>query len=655
MASSRKISDVLLSLPVSGTYVSNAHTDEGAVRAVAAFETIRLDVDGTFPQMMASGSYERTMLSLAKPTCWIAHPLKAVSYGTWEGPIVKVWGDASLIPHTKVSIHATPSQMYAFRARMTITFSGGPPAVTRVLEFISPWFREVTFEFDTVQDSPRVTTINTCAHANHPSSLPCENLTFDKVYDRAGVDVTQSPHRRTVPLADAGGAGLWSDAELDAAMHKYWSTYSDSPDWAIWVLFAGKHERTTLLGTMFDYSDQNQRQGCAIFNQALDDYVSSSYPQRAEHLARMRFFDAVHETGHCFNLHHAWLTYNTELNWPFFDTISDVATFMNYPEKVFDFFGKFEYRFHDSELKFLRHAPETFVEMGDAPFYGGQTFFEPDDRTAPRPWKLEITLHRPRSVFEFLEPVTLIATLTNTSGHPQMIDQAVLEDGGNFALVIARVEGRARFWRPFAQRCFLPTPRALEPGQSVSASFFAGAGLDGWYLAEPGEYMMQAVLKTPDAVIATNPLRLRIAHPRSWDEEVVAQNFFTRDVGRALAFGATPSRSAVVQTLLEVVERLPERAVSRHAALALAQGAMRDHRVLRTASGEEPGFDVVRADHEEARRLFQRALFENPGAAVESLGGETLRNLAEGYAVYLKQSGAAKAQRVRARPHKKGK
>jgi hypothetical protein len=281
---------------------------------------------------------------------------------------------------------------------------------------------------------------------------------------------------------------------------------------------------------------------------------------------------------------------------------------MNYPSYLYDFFAEFEYRFHDSELKFLRHAPDNFVEMGDAPFYGGQKFFAPDDGSAPRPWKLEVALNRARGVFEFLEPVTLTATLTNTSGRLQIIDESILEDGSNLAVFIGRMEGRARFWRPFVQHCFLPAPRALEAGQFLSATFFIGAGLGGWYFAEPGAYVVQAVLKTPGAAIAANPVPVRVAHPCSWDEEVAAQDLFTRDVGRALTFGATPSRSGVVQTLRDIVEHLPGRAVSRYAALALAQGNMRDQRVLRTGKVKERGFDVAPADHAEAGRLFQCAL-----------------------------------------------
>lgn len=270
----------------------------------------------------------------------------------------------------------------AVSRQMTITFMDGAPAVTRTLRFASPYFREVAFEFDIAEGSPRVTSVNTCAHNERPSFLQCETLTFDTVFDRAGVDVSQSRRRSTVPLTLAGSDQAWSDAELQSAM-RFWSIYSDGPNWAVWVLFAGTGRTETLAGSMFDDSDENQRQGVGIFNDAVEKFVHKDYPQRAEHAQRERFFSLVHETGHCFNLHHAWLDYNSILQWPFFDQLKDVATFMNYPPKVFDFYGKFRYVFHDSELKFLRHAPDQFVEMGDDRFRGGQDEFGREPRFAP--------------------------------------------------------------------------------------------------------------------------------------------------------------------------------------------------------------------------------------------------------------------------------
>jgi hypothetical protein len=205
-----------------------------------------------------------------------------------------------------------------------------------------------------------------------------------------------------VPLSGAGANEAWEDAELHAAMRAYWSAYADAPQWAIWVLFAGVGRSSTLMGTMFDDSDRNQRQGVAIFNKGFEDEknIPASYPQRPEHMRRERFFGLVHETGHCFNLHHAWWRYNSQLTWPFFETAEGSATFMNYPNKVAGFYSQFRYEFHGSDIKFMRHAPPDFVEMGNERFWPGEDELGREVDFAGA-WELSVELPRSRGVFEF--------------------------------------------------------------------------------------------------------------------------------------------------------------------------------------------------------------------------------------------------------------
>lgn len=316
---------------------------------------------------------------------------------------------------------------------------------------------------------------------------------------------------------------------------------------------------------------------------------------------------------------------------------------MNYPNKVPDFHSKFRYVFYDSELKCLRHAPDRFVQMGDDRFRPGQDEFGREYLGKLAPWKLGIELHRSKRVFEFLEPVTLTATLTNTSAHPRIVDEAVFEDGDNFALLIARGEGgTARLWRPFVQHGFRAAPRVLEPGGTVKATFFVSAGLDGWYLAEPDRYTLRAMLRLPEGVLAAEPQRLRIAHSCSGDEELLAQDVFTQDVGRAFAFGASHGIGAPIETLLGVVDRLPQRAVSRHAALALAEPWMRDLRMLR-ARGKDRGFDLVGANPYEVRRLYGRALVDDRGAATRCFGQAGYDDRTRRYAPGLKENAYASA------------
>jgi len=269
----------------------------------------------------------------------------------------------------------------------------------------------------------------------------------------------------------AGSDQAWSDAELQAAMRAFWSSYSDGPNWAVWVLFAGTGRKLSLAGSMFDDSDANQRQGLGVFNDAPERFIESGYPQRTEHVRRERFFSLCHEAGHCFNLHHAWLFFNSDLQWPFYDDTGDSATFMNYPNMVFDFYRKFRYTFHDSDLKFLRHAPDQFVGMGDYRFRGGQDEFGREAKRTLPPWTLGLDLHRSGGVFEFLEPVTLTATLTNTSSHPQLVDESVLEDADNFGLLITKGEdGPSRFWRPFVRHCFRAEPTKSSPTTQATMS-----------------------------------------------------------------------------------------------------------------------------------------------------------------------------------------
>jgi hypothetical protein len=309
---------------------------------------------------------------------------------------------------------------------------------------------------------------------------------------------------------------------------------------------------------------------------------------------------------------------------------------MNYPNA--GFYGRFRYEFHDSDLKFLRHGPEFLVQMGDSRFYRGADEFGRESDLAG-PWSLQVDLPNRRGVFEFLEPITVRVTLRNTSPHPQIVDEAVLEDANHLLILIGRHDGETqRAWRPFAQHCYLPTPRVVEPGGTLSATFFVGAGLDGWYLAEPGAYTVQAVLSANDVVVAARPVRLRIACGCSLDDELMAQELFTKDVGRAFAFGASHAIEGPVAVLREILERLPDRAVARHAGLALAETFKHDQRVLDT-QGENWRFERVAANPGEARRLVKRALLTDADAAAGCFGAERYGELLQQYRQWVERHG----------------
>ena len=146
------------------------------------------------------------------------------------------------------------------------------------------------------------------------------------------------------------------------------------------------------------------------------------------------------------------------------------------------------------------------------------------------------------------------------------------------------------------------------------------------------------MLRTPEFTIVAKPQRLRIVHSCSWEEEVLSQDLFTKDVGRALVFGASHGITTLVETLSRIADQLPKRAVARHAALALAHPWMRDHRILRTGE-EECAFNVVGANTGEVRRLYEWALLDNQEGAVQCFGTTRYEDLSQGYAVWLEENG----------------
>ena len=94
--------------------------------------------------------------------------------------------------------------------------------------------------------------------------------------------------------------------------------------------------------------------------------------------------------------------------------------------------------------------------------------------------------------------------------------------------------------------------------------------LNGIDVAEPGRYVIQAALHQPEGDIVSAPAALRIAPPRTFEEEVLAQDVFTDAVGRVMAFDGSNVLKGANDTLREVVDKLGDRRVARHARIPLA-------------------------------------------------------------------------------------
>lgn len=612
-------------------------------------EELRLDVDGRHPLMRASGTLYN---GVSVRVHWIANLYKTGA-NTYAGYIWYKDGLTTALPHTHVTIQVTKS-WFSSQRKATVSFTGGgAPVRIRTYRWKSASFHPVEFEYDHVQGTTPVTVVNTGAHPNKPSGLATENLSIETVFRRAGFGVTKTGADNEIPIAAAGLNATWSDMEMHDAMQIHWSKFAGYAQWSMWTLFAGLHDMgTSLGGIMFDDIGAQHRQGTAIFNDSFIKNAPSGDPNPAAFANRMKFWTACHEIGHAFNLAHSWqkaLVSGGKGPWIPTPNEPEARSFMNYPYNVSGgqsaFFSDFEYRFSDRELLFLRHAPSKFVQMGNAAWFDDHGFEEAN--VSPNSaYRLELRVHRDLGYFEFMEPVSIEAKLTNVSDKPLIVDAGLLEHTHDLTVVVKRRGQPAQAWRPYAHHCHEDETRVLEPGDSLYAQHFVAVGPNGWAIDEPGVYTVQAALSIDDEDVVSNPLEIRVAPSRSYDEEFVAQEFFSDEVGRTLAFNGTRFFEDANDTLREVVDTMPDRRVATHARLALGTPLTRPYKLLVAEEPDAPAdevdkrFKILKAEPDEARETLTKALVEDAAEAADTLGHIEYRNQAEALGSFLAEEGA---------------
>ena len=566
------------------------------------------------------------------------------SLNTWTGDIWYKDGNTTNFPYTKVNIEAERS-WFPNQRKAKVTFSGGG-ASARILtyNYKSAYFHEVEFEYDFEEGIFPVTEIQTHEHPKRPATLPSEDLSIETVYQRTGFAVSKSGGDNAIVGPPPGPEARWSDNEMHDAMQIHWSRYADRPQSALWVLFASQHEQgSSLGGIMFDDIGPNHRQGTSLF---YDSFISNppagdSAPDAW--VKRMKFWTAVHEMGHAFNLAHSWQKALGN-SWIPLANEPEARSFMNYPFRVSGgqtaFFSDFEFRFSDQELLFLRHAPFRFVQQGNADWFDDHGFQQANLSLEPS-LELELRVNRQQALFEFLEPVVLEFKLTNISSQPRLISDKVLSELDHMTVMIKKDGKPARQFAPYAHYCWKSEVRALMPGESTYDSLFVSAGKNGWDIAEPGYYTIQVALHMDDTDedLVSNPLMLRVAPPRGYDDEFIAQDFFCEDVGRILTFEGSQVLQKGNSTLREVTAKLSNRKVAFHANVALANSMARGYKLLDLDDLQHPKIKFTSPNLEEARKEFTTALMNQPDAAAETLGHINYRHYVDRYSDYLKQHG----------------
>ena len=605
-------------------------------------EELRLDVDGFYPQMKASGRIANFRLA---PAHWIAN-VAQIAPNTYQGAIWYKEGNSALIPQTTVRVEVTRGLFGPTSAR--VTFSGGGPTRIRTFQYRSRYFHPVSLEFDVAQGVTATTTYQTHSHPTRPATLPNENLGITTVFRRTGFEAAVTGGQNSIPIAAAGANARWSDNEMHDAMQVHWSQFGNISQWALWTLFASLHEQGTGLGgIMFDDIGPNHRQGTSLFVDSFIKNPPNGDPAPAAWVNRMIFWTAVHEMGHAFNLAHSW---QKHLGTPWIPLASEpnARSFMNYPFNVPGgvpaFFGDFEFRFSDQELLFMRHAPFRFVQQGNADWFDHHGFQEA--RISPEP-KLSLRIEPPRASnkFEFLEPIVLTLRLRNTSGQPQLLDSHVLASGENLTVVIKKQGKPARELTAYAQRCWQESKSVLAPNQEIADTLFLSAGTNGWDIAEPGNYTVQVALHLEEEDVISEPLKLRVTPPQGRDAEVLAQDVISDEVGRVLAFDGTqcqPLQSAN-NHLRAVIAKMPDSKAATHARVAVAAPIAQDYKRTTPKDGRHT-LEVAQADYGEARQLLSAL---NNSSAAETLSAIDYEYYCKRFASVLGETKAIKAGRAK--------
>ena len=605
-------------------------------------EELRLDVDGQYPQMTASGTLIR---GFGVVVHWVAK-LNALAGGTWGGAIWYKDGNTSALPHTEVLISVTRS-VFPHHRKAFVTFKGGGALERfRTLTFASRSFHPVEFEFDNEVGATPVLDMDTGAHPNRPASVTPGTITLETVFQRAGFNAVRSASSTAIPNDGPDPNATWSDAEMHDAMQVHWSRFSASPNWALWVLFARQHDMGSGLGgVMFDDIGPNHRQGTAIFTNSFIANPPANDAAPDAWVRRMVFWTAAHEMGHAFNLAHSWQK-SLGTAWIPLTADTEARSFMNYPFRVSGgqaaFFQNFEFRFSDDELLFMRHAPERFVQMGNAAWFDHHGFqgahIDPESALS-----LELHVDRDRPVFEFLEPAVLTLVLRNDSDLTQIVPGGILQDTAMMTVIIKRDGRPAQQWAPFARYCLAAKPIEIAAGGHIRESLFASVGCSGWHLSEPGLYTVQVAIEINGLDVISSPLRLRILPPKGAQEELLAQDVFTDDAGRVMALDGSRCLEAGNAAWQEVAERLPKSRAAIHARVCLALPDARPYRLLRIQAADAGGvsktFEILRSKPDAFRKEMSQVLMGDSEYAAETLGKEDYRYYGSHYASWLKDAG----------------
>ncbi len=629
---------------ISGRYDGTNGKSGSAARAL----DLRIDIDRRYansPVMnkVSGDFYKIQSIALPVPVP-VPGPVPAPSPGP-VGPILplkwRIYQESWIVDNPTVvwsrckavitgSVRYWKGIHLATSVEIVVTWSMGSPTVASVTFKVlsttetfnctrtSDCFRSMNMEIDvcnSVNAEPILPLYNTGWLADKPADTPARDLTIEGAYRETGICVTIRPERTII---DDAAVGTWSVGELHDAMETHYSVISASwPRWDLWGMLAGSFTNSGVAGIMFDAAaayggsgEPPERQGYAVFrNHSWFTNLVAAPSTNAQKTAMRTFlYTYVHEAGHAFNLLHSWNKGRP-----------DSRSWMNYPHNIAGFYNTFYFRFDDEELIHMRHGDRASVIMGgDAWASGGHMedsqlgMVSNIDGDAP----LEVTL-RGRQYFEFLEPVSLEVRLRNLlPGIPLQVDARLEPQFGNVSFLVQRPDGRFVEHDPIfcavgsADYLVLQGAGSAKGEDRHSQLVQLTYGKHGFSFSEPGEYRVRAFYRTEDGfVYPSNPMRLRIGRPGSKDEDRLAQDFFSRQVGLSLALqdARSPFLESGLKTVESLLDQLKASPVAAAVGMLLAASYRRPFHRVETSKGKRAVKQHVKANPKRALELTEAA------------------------------------------------
>ncbi|MEV6156668.1 hypothetical protein AB0L53_40625 [Nonomuraea sp. NPDC052129] len=531
---------------------------------------LRVDVDGARPTGRVSGDLFTTAgATTSYAGSFVVNTAAAVA----EGAGTKITGRGTFSFDTPakdvtVAISGTVGTAQVAGQSYQLTFSGRH-------------FRTVLLEQDSVAGTEPFERYDTGTLPG-PTGSPARELSVAAAYDEAGIRLTVNPPG-VIPVDGSGADLAWDDAELHHAMTQQFSAFGDIPAWRVWLLVASKHVGG-YRGIMFDYDDAHQRQGSAVFY----DAIKGRTPQAQR--AQLRTY--VHELGHAFNLLHSWQKNLGNPPQPLgpnggFGDLSWMNYVQNYqPGGEQGYWAAFPFQFTDPELVHLRHGFYRDVAMGANAFGTGAADIAPFEQPVVDQSGLRLEL-RAKESFGFGEPVVVELKLS-TAGEPRTTHGHLHPDTEFTQVTITQPTGRTVLYRPMMRHCVDTSPDIrLDSGNpAMYRSAYIGHGRDGHYFQQPGEYQVRGQYIAADGSRIVSPACLvKVRYPVGADDHRVAELMLGDEQGKlfSLLGSDSPTLSSGNRALDEVIGRYGGHPLAVYARMVKGLNAEREFKAITAA------------------------------------------------------------------------